>query len=65
MDELMMTSKDNADIFGPEAENDDATDGMENAVMSAENIDAVSSTLEIDEELVMVAAENYYTVSLR
>jgi hypothetical protein len=31
MDELVMVSEDNADMFGPEAVNDDTIDGMENA----------------------------------
>ena len=53
MDELVMVSKDNANIFGPEAVNEDAIDNMENAFICepmAESNDAVYSALEIDED---------------
>ena len=44
MDELVMASEDNADIFGPDAVNDNATDSIKNTVMfkpAAEDYDAV------------------------
>ncbi len=61
IDELVMASKDNADIFGADVEKNNATDGIDNAVIfepAAENNDTVSSVLQVDEELVAAAENN-------
>ena len=67
IDELVMASKDNADIFGADVEKNNATDGIDNAVIfepAAENNDDVSSALQVDEVLV-AAAENNDTALAR
>jgi hypothetical protein len=54
-------------IFGPEAENDDATHGIDNTLIfepAAENNDAVSSSLQVDEVLVAAAENNDTALAL-